>query len=103
MPYFLFLGIDRPNHLQTRLAIREAHRVNLRKGGKNCRFVSGGPLLEAPGAPMKGTLLIFDAVSLADVKAFVESDPYVEADLFLRTEIHAFDWTAGAPAKHPTG
>lgn len=100
MPFFAFMGIDRAGTEALRQQNREAHRQHLRETHADCRLVSGGPLLTDAEGPMCGSLLIFEAGSLAAVERVLAADPYAVAGLFERTELRALAWTVGAPSPH---
>ncbi|MNH34909.1 YciI-like protein [compost metagenome] len=57
----------------------------------------GGPTLDDAGAAMNGTLLVIEAGSLAEVEAFIEDDPYVQAGLFASIQIRLWHWSLGNP------
>ncbi|API58648.1 hypothetical protein BSL82_04415 [Tardibacter chloracetimidivorans] len=100
MAYFAFMGIDRIGSGPVRERSRDAHRAHLRTRHADCTFVSGGPLLDTVAGEMVGSLLIFEAASRADVERVIAGDPYILADLFVRTELHVLHWTVGAPPAH---
>jgi hypothetical protein len=100
---FAVWALDAAGMLDTRLAVREAHRRRLREPSPHAVTVLlAGPLLDAAGASMAGTLLVVDADDLQGVSAFVQDDPYVQAGVYARVEIRP--WRCGlgpfAPAPH---
>jgi uncharacterized protein YciI len=70
------------------LRATDTHRVVVRLGG---------PTLDDAGAAMNGTLLVVEAASLAEVEAFIEDDPYVQAGLFASIQIRPWHWSLGNP------
>ncbi|RYH09986.1 YciI family protein [Tropicimonas sp. IMCC6043] len=74
---------DRAGALQTRLDNRDAHIAHL-KGSD--MVVEAGPLLDAKG-DMCGSLVIFEADTVAQVEAWAAEDPYGKAGLFESVEI----------------
>ena len=83
---------DRPNSLDLRLATREAH---LAYGAGRIRL--GGPFLDEAGE-MVGSLLVIEAESLEEARAFHAADPYVKAGLVGEADISPWRATLGAIA-----
>lgn len=75
--------IDKPDHLQTRLATRPAHGDYLKQTGV---VAQAGPFLNEAGE-MIGSLVILDVASLADAEAWAAADPYAKAGLFASVTI----------------
>ena len=92
--YFVVRGFDRPGSLDVRMANREAHLAFV-KGGP-VKLHIAGPLTDGAGQ-MRGSLLIFEADSEAELRDWLTGDPYQKAGLFERVEIDAFKWVVGAP------
>ncbi len=86
--------IDKPNHLETRLANRDAHLAYVAETGK---VKMAGPLLADDSETMCGSLIILEVDDLARAKAWTENDPYVKANLFERIEIRPWKWLVGKP------
>ncbi|MDJ0769977.1 MAG: YciI family protein [Ilumatobacter sp.] len=87
---FVFHGLDHPGSIDLRRETRSAHLAH----HSSRRHPVGGPLLDGDGEPC-GTLIIFEADTLADAEAFIADDPYVLAGLFGSTTVRAFeavDW-----------
>lgn len=99
MPYFVFRGLDREGMLETRQALRERHRAYIREAQPGCRVVAGGPLVDDAGAPMHGSLLVFEAEDRTAAEAFLAGDPYAQASLFRETELHRWQWGLGQPSE----
>lgn len=76
---FAILCTDRPNSLDTRLAVREAHLGYLETYID--KLVQVGPLLDGDGRPC-GSLLIIDVEDRAAAESFAASDPYAAVNLF---------------------
>ena len=93
MGLYVLVCNDKPNSLELRLANREAHLAYAR--GFADRLKVAGPLLDEAGA-MAGSLLILEADSLEDARAFNLSDPYQTAGLFASVQVTAFKATIGA-------
>ncbi|CUH09435.1 YciI-like protein [Jannaschia seosinensis] len=77
---------DKPGHLDTRMANREAHLAHLEA---DPHVVQAGPLLDATGE-MSGSLIIFATPDRAHVEAFAAADPYAQAGLFEDVRITAW-------------
>ena len=87
MPLFALIGHDGPNGLELRKLHREEHLANLAPLDAYGRVVHAGPLLGDTGQPI-GSLVLFEAPTLADARAFAASDPYVVRGVFERWEVH---------------
>lgn len=75
---FMIYCLDKPDHLEVRMANRPAHVEHLIAHEK--QLVTGGPLLE--GERMIGSLLVVDFATRAEVDVFLAADPYSRAGLF---------------------
>lgn len=75
---FMIYCLDKPDHLEVRMANRPAHVEHLIAHEK--QLVTGGPLLE--GERMIGSLLVVDFATRAEVDVFLAADPYSQAGLF---------------------
>ncbi|MCA3708214.1 MAG: YciI family protein [Phenylobacterium sp.] len=93
MGLYVLVCNDKPNSLELRLANREAHLAYAR--GFAGRLKVAGPLLDEAGN-MAGSLLILEADSLEDARAFNLGDPYQTAGLFASVQVTAFKATIGA-------
>lgn len=96
MAWFAVFATDRPGMGEVRAAVRDAHRKRLREHDHPVTVRLGGPTLDDQGQ-MNGSLLVIEAENKADVEAFLSGDPYVEAGLYDRTEIRAWNWGLGKP------
>ncbi|MFN3512595.1 MAG: YciI family protein [Phenylobacterium sp.] len=93
MTVFALFCRDKPDSLALRMANREAHLAYV--GGFRDRLRLAGPMLDEAGN-MAGSILFFEAESLAEAEAFSLEDPYRKAGLFERVDITAFRPTLGA-------
>lgn len=75
---FMIYCLDKPDHLETRMANRPAHVDHLI--AHEAHLITGGPLLE--GEKMIGSLLVVDFATRAEVDTFLAADPYTRAGLF---------------------
>jgi uncharacterized protein len=95
---FVVFGTDRAGSAAVREEARPRHRLHLRAPGQHpVRVVLGGPTLEPAGGAMNGTLLVVEAETLEQVRAFVADDPYVRAGLFQALEIRPWSCGLGNP------
>lgn len=94
MARFLLLCLDKPDALALRLANREAHLAYVADNAG--KVPAAGPLLDE-GGQMKGSFFIIEAADRAAVEAFNAADPYRQAGLFERVEIHAWRQSVGTP------
>jgi hypothetical protein len=81
---FAVVCLDKPGHLEVRLANRDAHLEHIASTGGG--IGQAGPLLDEAGE-MCGSLLIFETEDRATVEAWCAADPYAKAGLFERVEI----------------
>jgi uncharacterized protein YciI len=86
MPLFALIGYDGPRGLEKRKLHRDAHLAKLAPLDAAGRVVHAGPLLEEGGTPL-GSLVVFEAASLAEAEAFAAADPYVVGGVFERYEV----------------
>ncbi|KCZ92285.1 YciI family protein [Hyphomonas johnsonii] len=75
-----------------RAQTRPAHLAWAAGLGSTVRMA--GPLISADGA-MVGSLFIVEADSLEDVRALSARDPYNQAGVFGRVDIHETRWSIG--------
>ena len=92
MGLYVLVCNDKPDSLELRLANREAHLAYAR--GFADRLKVAGPLLDEAGN-MAGSLLILEAESLEDARAFNLDDPYQKAGLFASVQVTAFKASIG--------
>jgi len=94
--YFVVYATDRPSVRALRAQTKSRHSAHLDAGSTHVRVVQSGPWLDSSGAEA-GSLLIVEAAELRAVEAFVDADPYAQAGLFERIEIHPWLWRRGNP------
>lgn len=85
---FIVRCIDKPGHLEVRLANRAAHLDHLKSNLD--KVLMAGPTLADDGQTMTGSLLVLDFASKAEVEAFCAADPYAKAGLFEKVEIQGY-------------
>lgn len=86
MPLFALIGHDGPRGLELRKRHRDAHLAKLEPLDMAGKVVHAGPLLGEDGTPV-GSLVVFEAPSLAEAEAIVAADPYVVCGVFERYEV----------------
>ena len=91
---FAIVNLDKPGGLELRIKTRNTHRAYLEAAGK--ALVLAGPLIADDGETMIGSLLIYDAASLGDARAFAAGDPYAKAGLFTSSDVR--HWRQSFPA-----
>ena len=85
---------DREGVLAERLRVREAHRSRLRSPAPHSlEVVLACPTTGGVAETMNGTLLVVRADSLAEVRRFVDNDPYMQADVYASVDIQP--WRCG--------
>lgn len=92
---FVLYCLDRPDSGELRLANRPAH---LEWAQSQSGIRMAGPMLDASGEGMVGSLFVIEAEDRAAIERLHASDPYVHAGLFERVDIHPFRWLLGSPA-----
>ncbi|TCO73401.1 YciI family protein [Rhodovulum euryhalinum] len=78
MPLFALICRDKPGHLDTRKANRDAHLAYIAETGV---VAQAGPFLDGAGQ-MCGSLVILDVTDRAAAEAWAAGDPYARAGLF---------------------
>ena len=86
MPLFVLIGHDGPRGLDLRKIHRSAHLAGLEPLASAGRIRHAGPMLGDDGAPV-GSVVVFEAGSLADAQAIAARDPYVLEGIFARYEV----------------
>src|SRR5262245_42146556 len=86
MPWFVMIGHDGPRGLELRKLHRPAHLAGLEPLASAGRIRHAGPMLGDDGAPV-GSVVVFEAASLAEARAIAARDPYVTEGIFARYEL----------------
>ena len=81
---------DKPGHLDTRKANRDAHLAYL---GETA-VVHAGPFLNEAGE-MIGSLVVIEAEDRAGAQAWAANDPFAKAGLFEKVRIEAWKKVIG--------
>ena len=87
--YFVVRCLDKPGAAPIRAENIDRHRAYLAEHGKNV-FVGGAIVTESDEANMIGSLMLVEADSLEQVRAFANNDPMNLAGVWESIEIHRF-------------
>jgi hypothetical protein len=90
---FVLICKDRPDSLDFRMSVREAH-LAFARAQRPGLLKLGGPFLDEAGA-MRGSLLILDTDDRAEVDAWLAADPYITSGLF--ESVEAVPWRVTIP------
>ena len=82
---FVIIGMDGPEGLAKRKALRPAHLERLKRLESEGKLVLAGPF-----ADRSGSLIIIEADSIEEARAFIQKDPYVEHGVFEKVEVRPF-------------
>jgi uncharacterized protein YciI len=85
---FAIYCLDKPNHLDKRMANRPAHLEYLKPHMDKIKLA--GPLLAEDGETMIGSLFVYEAASKAEAEAFSAGDPYRRNGVFESVSIRPF-------------
>jgi uncharacterized protein len=92
---FVFIGKDKPNGLDHRLAVRPVHLEHLKSLGE--KLVLAGATWDADEKP-DGSVMVLEAESLEAATATFGADPFVQQGVFASWEVKrwnlAIDHTA---------
>ena len=89
---FVIIGYDGPDGQAKRKLHRQAHLERVDPLDKAGKVVLAGPFTD-----QAGSLIIIEAASLEEAKAFAAGDPYVTQGVFARYEVHPFMQVYPAP------
>ena len=90
---FVIIGYDGPDGQAKRKVYRQAHLDRMDPLNKAGKVILAGPLTDGAGS-----LIVIEAASLEEAKAFAASDPYVTQGVFVRYTVHPFMQVFPAPA-----
>ena len=90
---FVIVGYDGPDGQARRKLHRQAHLDRMDPLNKAGKVILAGPLTDGAGS-----LIVIEAASLEEAKAFAAGDPYVTQGIFARYEVHPFMQVYPTPA-----
>lgn len=90
---FVIIGHDAPDGQAKRKLHRQAHLDRMDALNKAGKVLLAGPLTDGAGS-----LIVIEAASLEEAKAFAAGDPYVTQGVFARYEVHPFMQVYPAPS-----
>ena len=90
---FVIVGYDGPDGQARRKLHRQAHLDRMDPLNKAGKVILAGPLTDGAGS-----LIVIEAASLEEAKAFAGGDPYVTQGIFTRYEVHPFMQVYPTPA-----
>ena len=90
---------DKSGVAQVRSETRDTFRAYLRDHPAHPEVVvhHAGPTLADDGESIVGLLLVMEAPSLDEARAFVADSPFAKADIFAESQVCIWDWTTGRP------
>jgi hypothetical protein len=83
---FILIGHDGPRGRELRAVHRPAHLAGLEGLASAGRIRHAGPMLGDDGAPL-GSVVLFEAASLAEAQSIAARDPYVTEGVFAQYEV----------------
>ncbi len=90
---FIIIGYDGPDGQARRKLHRQAHLDRMDPLNKAGKVILAGPFTDGAGS-----LIVIEAGSLEEAKAFAAGDPYVTQGVFTRYEVHPFTQVYPAPS-----
>ncbi|WP_224704079.1 YciI family protein [Devosia aquimaris] len=81
---FVFIGRDKPNGLDHRMAVRPVHLEHLKSLGD--KLVLAGALWDADDKP-EGSVMVLEAESLEAATTAFSADPFVQQGVFASWEV----------------
>ena len=91
---FAMIGIDKdPDGLERRKSVRREHIEYLGTLGDKIKVA--GPFMSEDGSKPVGSLIVYEAESIDEVKQIIADDPYTAADVFETVEIRPWNWLFG--------
>ena len=84
------IGHDGPDGAARRSEHRDGHVAHLDALDAEGRILYAGPIRNDAGDTSVGAVIVFEAASLADARALVDSDPYVKGGVFETLTVSPF-------------
>ncbi|MEZ0237740.1 MAG: YciI family protein [Methylophilaceae bacterium] len=98
---YAIIGTDHPNSLEKRMANRPEHLARLKQLQEEGRLLLAGPFpaidsVDPGPAGFSGSLIVAEFPSLAEAKAWAESDSFVTGGVFSGITVQPFRKTLPA-------
>jgi len=95
MMLYAIVGEDKPDSLESRMAVRAEHLARLNALKEEGRLLMAGPFpaIDSPDpgpAGFTGSLIVAEFASLADAEAWAAEDPYARTGVFVRTMVKPY-------------
>lgn len=87
---FFAVCLDKPDHLQLRMATRDAHLAYLQEHDSTVK--GAGPILSEDQSSVIGSLLLIRAEDMQTAMEYLANDPYMQAGLFASTLLRPWRW-----------
>lgn len=92
---YMILGLDVPESLERRLAVRPEHlaRIEVLRDADRLQLAGPLPAVDSPDpgpAGFTGSLIVAEFPSLAEAQAWADADPYVAAGVFSEIQVRPF-------------
>ncbi|MDG1959697.1 MAG: YciI family protein [Candidatus Binatia bacterium] len=89
MPIFVMRGLDGPEGLARRPAVRPSHLEHLRELERLAKIMFAGPIFAEDGSTPIGSIVIFESDDLTTAQSFCARDPYVLEGVFGQWDVNA--------------
>ena len=90
---YALICTDGPTGAEARTTIRPEHLAYLQTIGSALKLA--GPLMSEDGARPVGSLIVIEADTIDDARAFAAGDPYAKAGAFSSVEIKPYNLAIG--------
>ncbi|UXN06824.1 YciI family protein [Bartonella sp. HY761] len=91
---YAIIANDKPDHVEKRQEVRPKHLEYLTSLGDTLKFA--GPFLDHEGNGV-GSLLVVEAVDIAEAEKIMKNDPYALANLFADAQVRPWRWAINNP------
>lgn len=93
--WYAIMAEDTPNSLEKRLTVRPAHLERLKALQDAGRLLLAGPFpaidsVDPGPAGFSGSLIVAEFPNLAEAQQWANTDPFVEADVYLKVIVKPF-------------
>ncbi len=91
---YAMIGIDKqPDGLERRKSVRREHLEYLSTLSDKVKMA--GPFLSEDGTKPVGSLIVYEANNIEEVRQIIANDPYTSADVFETVDIRPWNWLFG--------